>query len=185
MDSLRQFWRAGNQQQADKYLTDISNNKLAFFVGQTVIARKKKFVRRLAIITSRNRDTGNFRRLPFCSEISFLLTNYPWNFYNVPTVLLLLPLAALFSIMSSKLAVWISSFTVTFRYLSLRLQCLLKGCTGWQCFGSEDEMHPGTEFWISITSWPILTICTLFSPSLPSRRETFSYPNISFGHNIA
>lgn len=37
MDSLRQFWRAGNQQHADTHLADISNNKLAFFVRQTVI----------------------------------------------------------------------------------------------------------------------------------------------------
>jgi len=78
--------------------------------------------------------------------VGIIFLNYLCSFYNIPTVFTLLPLAACFSITSSKLAAWISSFAVTFRYLSLRLQCLLKGCTGWQCFGSEDEMHPDTEF---------------------------------------
>lgn len=181
ISSLREFCRAGNQQYAGTYLTGIS--KLSFLFCGTLKKKKKKSFRALLLtVTLRNRDMRNSFLLQDAFCIIFL--NYLCSFYNIPTVFTLLPLAAFFSITSSKLAAWISSFAVTFRYLSLRLQCLLKGCTVWQCFGSEDEMHPDTEFWILIISLPTLTIHTFFTP-LTSRRETFSYSNISFGHNMA
>lgn len=146
----------------------------------TYILKKKSF--RVLCYQLSHWETETWET-PSCSKMPFLLMiflNCLCSFYNIPTALTLLPLAAYFSTMSSKLAVWISSFAVTFRYLSLRLQCLLKGCTGWQCFGSEDEMHPDTKFWILIISWPTLTIHTFFTP-LTSRWKAFSYSNISFG----